>query len=146
MDPNKKKKHIGQPSTFRVTIFPSCKIYINKITVYKFDISSKLYRVSFTLELRTGIILSSSSTLVELQLDLIDALIHTHLCKMSSRLLSTKTANNQLLLVILQLFSDTFSLSTNHHRQQHLAILSLNYTAAGILLLASQKVVKMMLR
>lgn len=65
---------------------------------------------------------------------------------MSPKLLSTKTANNHLLLVILQLFSDTFSLNTNHHPQQHLSILSLSYTAAGILLLASQKVFKMMLR
>lgn len=64
-------------------------------------------------------------------------LFDKHLRKMSPRLLSTKTANDQVLLVILQLFSDTFSLNTNHH-PQHLASLSLNYTAAGILLLASQ--------
>lgn len=70
----RKRKSILANLQHLVTIFPSYKIYINKIILYKFDIFSKLYRVSFTLELRTGIILSSSSTLVELLLDLIDAL------------------------------------------------------------------------
>lgn len=119
-----------------MNIFPSYKTHINKIIVNKFDICSKLYRASSTLELRSGIIPSSSSNLFAPQLDLI--LFDTLLFKMSPRLFakSIKTANSQLLFVIFQLFSDTFFLNINHHPQQHLLLLSLNYSAAGISLFA----------